>query len=701
MELFIVLLSTLAHLSIGLLTLSRNKQSYTHRFFCLFTAASSLWAIANYMSLHQSTPEATLSAIRWVMFFAIFYTLMLFLTIHTFPSRSILLKRYNLVFVVVLSFVVMLLTRTPLIFSSIVGTGDQANPVPGPAIPLFALTTGGFIISSIYLLVNRFTHAVGTRRSQLQYLLIGVIGSTLLIFITNFVLVVLLKNNSLLFLGPTFTLIFVGTTAYSIIAHRLFDIRVIIKRTVVYSVLLGFVLITYALVVLFFSQIFGGEATLSARSFAPNIIAAILIAFGFDPLKRWLQNVTDRYLFKGEYDPQDVAAELAKVLSNVINLDEALDSMMSVVTRDMRVAKVATLIVRTVDKDMVVKRVKAVGFSNAMNLEERPTGILLQYFTKNNQTVVVDELKQQIEDEEKPDSTLVQAVTQLEQFQTAVALPLVVNKALIGIIMVGEKLSGDGYSQQDLETLNLIGSQTALSIEKAKFYEEDKLKSEFISIASHELLSPTAAIEGYLSMLLDEKMKVAKDQQRQFVQRAYDSSRRLADLVKDLLSISRIESGRMKIVPAPTDLVALVDQATQELKVAATDKQLTLNFVKPTAKMPKVIADSDRVMQVCINLINNAIKYTPKGSVTVTMEQQKDTVRVLVKDSGIGIAKEDQTHLFEKFHRIDNPATAGIMGTGLGLYIVKNIITLLGGEVSIESELNKGSTFAFTLPVAK
>lgn len=699
MELTILIVAAVAHVAIGFYAFQHNPKSYTNRFFLTFTLIATVWGINQYLSLHQPTPEKSLDVIRWAMVLAALYSFSLFLTIHTFPSRTIRLSKLWLVLLSSLTLLVSILSRTPLIFSDIEGSGASAEPIPGPLIILFALTAGFFILGSIVLLILRFRKARGIYRAQLQYLLIGVMGSAFLLFFTNFVMVVLFKNTSLIILGPTYTLIFIGSTAYAMVTHRLFDVRVIIKRTVVYSVLLTFVSVTYAIIVLFFSQIIGGEASFGLSSFVPNIIAALLIAFGFDPLKRWLQSTTDKYLFKGEYDPQDVANNLARALSNAVNLDESLDSMMAVLTSEMRIGHVATLVVRRVDKDNVVKRIKATGFSNLVKLEALPTGHLIEYFAKHQELIVVDELKDQSERMvAKSDLHLV--LNQLEQFQTAIALPLLVKNNVIGVLLIGEKLSGDIFSRQDLDVLELVGNQTALSIEKAQFYEEDKLKSEFISIASHELLTPTAAIEGYLSMALDKKMTQTASQHTQYIQRAYDSSRRLADLVKDLLSISRIESGRIKLTSVPLDVVAILDQAVGELTATAKAKGLNLTFIKPTS-IPKVLADSDRVMQVCVNLINNSIKYTPKGGVTISVHLEKNMVVVEVKDTGIGIDKNDQVHLFEKFHRIDNPATAGIMGTGLGLYISKNIISLLGGEMTLQSATGQGSTFSFSLPVAK
>ncbi len=684
---------------IGLVVLRQRPHGRINQLFFTSVAFISLWIITLYLSDQNFATNVSLFWNRMVFVVAIGWTIPLYLFTLDFPNPD---GKYRFWRAYVWAGIVFFFgALTPLIVSGVQAYNSGVNINTGLLYPVYLIWVAGLFISFLVIVVLKYRHLVGIERARFQYLFIGLVIFASSVFLFNVVIPTLTGATSLARLGSLSEVFFTALTAYAIIAHRLFDIRVIIKRTVVYSVLLIFILSTYAIIVFFFSQVFGGQGQLGLKSFVPSMIAAILIAFGFEPLRRWLQNATDKYLFKGEYDTQDIIRSLAKVMTNVVNLDEALDSMMSVVTGEMRISRVATLVVRKIEKDMVVQRVKSTGYSNAIKLEDQPTGTLLEYFIHHPEMVVLDELKQKNASLRHPSPKILHIIAQLEHFQASVALPLLVNKQIIGILMIGEKLSGDSFSRDDLEALELIGSQTASSIEKAKFYEEDKLKSEFISIASHELLSPTAAIEGYLSMVLDEKMKITKDQQNQYVKRAYDSSRRLADLVKDLLSISRIESGKIKIAPVAMDVVAIVEQAIDELKVMAKEKNLVLTFTPPSGKIPKVIADPDRIMQVCINLINNAIKYTPKGTVTVNVENRQATVLVSVTDSGIGISKEDQEHLFEKFHRIDNPATAGIMGTGLGLYIVKNIITLLHGEMKVKSEAEKGSTFSFSLPVAK
>ncbi len=689
--------------TMAFLVLERSKKK-SSIFFALFVCAVIIWVFANIMA-NIAITQGEASYLFWTkmaLIGPILIPVPLLFFADLFPENTRLsVNRYiyftiGIVGAIILFFVPSHFNIESVVIENI--DSFQTTFTPGILYSVFGVYFLASVITASIVLIRKYFIVKSSQKPQIIFVLSGILITFVISVVANLVLP-LLGNTLLINFTPLSTIFMTGFAAYAIIAHHLFDIRVVIKRTVVYSVLLLFVLAVYALVVFSFAQIFGGEVAFGVQSFVPNIVAALLIAFGFDPLKRWLQSVTDKYLFKGEYDPQVVASNLARALSNAVNLDESLDSMMAVLTQEMRIGHVATLVVRQIDKDNVVKRVKATGYSNLVKLETLPTGHLFEYFTKHPKLIVVEELKDQSE-RRSTKNELHNAVGQLEQFQTAIALPLLVKKNVIGVLLIGEKLSGDIFSQQDLQILELIGNQTAISIEKAQFYEEDKLKSEFISIASHELLTPTAAIEGYLSMVLDDKMPQTKSQQMQYIKRAYDSSRRLADLVKDLLSISRIESGRIKIASVPLDILTILDQAVGELQSTAKAKGLTISFSKPKS-IPKVIADPDRVMQVCINLINNSIKYTPKGSITISVTLNKNMVVVEVKDTGIGIDKKDIQHLFEKFRRIENPATAGITGTGLGLYISKNIISLLGGEMTVQTAVGQGSAFTFSLPVVK
>ncbi len=231
--------------------------------------------------------------------------------------------------------------------------------------------------------------------------------------------------------------------------------------------------------------------------------------------------------------------------------------------------------------------------------------------------------------------------------------------------------------------------------------EMEKMKFEFVSIASHEISTPIASIEGNLSMILDEKIGKVDEVAEKLLHGAYEGSRRLSRLVKDLLNVSKIEEGRMTMDLEPADIEKLIKSVIEELTPQAKKSGLELKYEEPQRALPQVLMDSDRIREVISNLIVNAIKFTPSGSITIKVSRGQDLITITVADTGIGISQEYLPYLFQKFHQIDSTATRKAQGTGLGLYICKSIIELHGGKIWVESEKGKGSRFSFTVQIAK
>lgn len=230
-----------------------------------------------------------------------------------------------------------------------------------------------------------------------------------------------------------------------------------------------------------------------------------------------------------------------------------------------------------------------------------------------------------------------------------------------------------------------------------KLKEVDEMKDDFISMASHELRTPLTAIRGYTELLLrnpkiKEDEKISKD-----ARTIAASSERLSDLVEDLLNVSRIEQNRMKFDLKPVKLDLLISTALNEIRVEAQQKELKVEFT-PATPQPNVMADEDRIKQVFINIIGNAVKYTKEGSVTITQKIEGQTIRTFVNDTGIGMSPEERERLFEKFYRIKNDDTKNVSGTGLGLWITKQIVEKMKGKIFVDSIEGKGSQFTITFP---
>ena len=227
--------------------------------------------------------------------------------------------------------------------------------------------------------------------------------------------------------------------------------------------------------------------------------------------------------------------------------------------------------------------------------------------------------------------------------------------------------------------------------------EVDETKDDFISIAAHELRSPLTAIRGYAEILKDSGDLLPA--QTTALSRIERSAQQLAYLIEDILDVARLQSGTMKFTKKTIELSSLVDEVIETLKATADAKKLSL-LSKITADSV-IIADPTRLRQVLVNIVGNAIKYTKEGSISVDIQESKHTVTISVRDTGIGISAEDQTKLFSKFFRVTSADTAGIRGTGLGLWATKSLVEQMGGTLQLESMQGVGSRFYVQFPVAK
>jgi PAS domain S-box-containing protein len=237
---------------------------------------------------------------------------------------------------------------------------------------------------------------------------------------------------------------------------------------------------------------------------------------------------------------------------------------------------------------------------------------------------------------------------------------------------------------------------------------EEREQAEFISTASHEMRTPVASIEGYLGLALNPNTAQVDEKARDYINKAHESAQHLGHLFQDLLDITKIDDGRFRSNPRVIDVVEFTRGVTEDLSMKAKDKGLTVTYKPDGSKSTigtTVIApilytyvDRDHLREVLSNIIDNAIKYTPQGDVSIDVTGDDERIKVAIKDSGIGIADEDLPHLFQKFYRIDNSDTREIGGTGLGLYLCRRIVETMEGRIWVESEFQKGSTFYVEIP---
>lgn len=240
----------------------------------------------------------------------------------------------------------------------------------------------------------------------------------------------------------------------------------------------------------------------------------------------------------------------------------------------------------------------------------------------------------------------------------------------------------------------------------SKELSDNREQAEFISTASHEMRTPVASIEGYLGLALNPATATIDARAKSFLEKAHENTQHLGQLFQDLLDITKAKDGRLKNEPVVLDATDFSRNIWEGLKPKAEDKGLEYIFMpdhniageKTIMPVFFIHADRDHLHEVLNNLFENAIKYTPSGTVAVNVTGDSDSVRISVKDSGIGIPAEDLPHLFQKFYRVDNSETREINGTGLGLFLSRKLTESIGGKLTVESEYKKGSVFTVRLP---
>ncbi len=239
----------------------------------------------------------------------------------------------------------------------------------------------------------------------------------------------------------------------------------------------------------------------------------------------------------------------------------------------------------------------------------------------------------------------------------------------------------------------------AIQVENLQLQEATRLKSQFLAVMSHEMRTPMNAILGFSQLLLRHPYnQFFPPQAKNMVERIFTSARRLLALIEDILDFSKLEAGRLELIPEGFNLAELVTTTTQDLQCLAEQKNLTLD-VDIKLQNPSVINDSDRVRQILVNLLSNAIKFTDIGKVSVEVIEVKDRVALIVKDTGIGMDEADLKHIFQEFRQVNQCTTTRRHGgTGLGLAIVDQLVRLMKGKITVESKLGEGSTFRVELP---
>ena len=689
-------------LALGFVAILKNSKREQNLVFFATTAALAGWIAGLFIADVAGDIETGLLAIRWALFFtpvAVFFFLY-FSFVFPVESRG---KKKKLLVLALPTVAISLLAHSEFMVKSIEYGQFAANIAEtGPAyiVLLFFIFTY-FVYAATILLQKRNTSLKNT--SQINVVLLGLISSASLGLLFGFSPQFFDFMQPLTILTGPSVVLFIASIAYAMLKHRMFDIRLALTRSIAYVMSIALVAVVYTVLVLVLVDRFILDVEVDLSQQVVYIAATVVLAFAFAPLKNFFNHLTERIFYRDRYYTEDVLNRLGKVFVSKSNSFELLDDSLEIITSTLKV-KTGYLVV------MDGSDIYRIASTSGATKSAIDSGVL-SHFTQS--LTMYDETKQEDPEYQK-----------LRELDIYVALRLELQEGLIGYLLLSEKQSGTIFTKQDVNLLEILSQELAVAIQNAKNFEEiqafseklekeveeattelkeknrrleelDQAKDDFISMASHQLRTPLTTIKGYLSMLLDGDAGKIPKKQREFIDLSFVSSQRMAHLISDLLNVSRISTGRLTIDQEEFDLIKVAKEELEQLEQQADARGVNLTFHEPDEESIVVNLDEGKMRQVIMNFTDNAVYYAPEGNVDVYIEKLDGAVEFKVKDDGIGVSEEDQKQLFTKFYRAENARHVRPDGTGLGLYMAKQVIEAQDGDIIFESEEGEGSTFGF------
>lgn len=718
MELIVAIVTAFTSFVLGLFILLKNRRSGTHIYFAFLLFCISLYPIFNYLALTTNSQIGLDFFSKMILFSAIPAGPFFFCFVKVFPTQKLIfnLKIQALLLLwVLLNFI---LAYMGLIFSKVSIDDGSLKIEAGPAVLSFMMLQVGAVLGGVVSLIRKYRLSKGYLRQQLQLIAVGISISLILMLLATVILPLIFDVTWFVIWSPLFLLLGAVAIASAIGRYQLLDIRPVLARTVSYFlILIIFAAFQSIFLFLFSNLVFG--SLIDLRLAGIFVLFSIVVGFTLQPLKRFLTKTTDNIFYQDYYDFEELLHKLTLIMASTLLLEDLCRRLLQRMLSNMKISRGMIILI----EENEVYQVISEGYDQTPVIDEKEIGDLLH----PNELMIYESLN----------DTKLQDIFKKYQFE--LVIEMIKEGQTIGLITLGGKLSGDPFSNRDAKLVNIIASEAAVAIENAKAYEEirrfnvtledeidratgklvsankklqelDKLKDEFVSIASHELRTPMVSIKNYIWMTLAGKGGKLQRKQKFYLDRAYASANRMSQLINDLLNISRIESGRIVLNIDQVNIGEVVEQIVGEFQPRSEEHGVQVTIECPTTKthkmsdLPDVMVDRDKISEVLTNLIGNALKFTPSnGKVRICLTATKQFVTISVIDTGVGLNKDQMTKLFKKFGMLkESYASNGdaAQGTGLGLYISKSIVELHGGKIWVESDGHgKGSTFSFTVPV--
>lgn len=679
---------------------------------CILLAA---WVVSNYYTNHDLFGIAAVNAANKMAFVSGIGVLLSGLAFsYIYPIRR-KTTSFEVISLSVFSSIVVVLSGTSLI------AGEASYNQDG----MLSFSIG----SQIWLYIVAFTvyialmvrNLLGVSRTQNEikirqgrYIMIAFGVTAFLGLLLNVIIPIVIGSWESTRFGPLVSIVLVGAIAYTIVKHGLFDIRLAAVRGVAYV----FSLVTLA--GLYYVSAYGvselfiqDQVTVSQIQNPLSITLALVLAFIFQPIKRFFDRLTNQIFYRDNYSTDEFLSRLGEELSTATDLRNLLQRASNEVGTTMQ-AEYGFFYVRYGEGHHI-----NAGSVHHPQLEPGDIAFLDSHVETHGASVIVVDFLNETE----PLYPL------LKRYRAAIVLPLMHGGRAMSYLVLGHRRSRT-YTKRDVRVLGTIANELVIAIQNALSVQEvkdinatlqervneatkelratnrqlqklDAAKDEFVSMASHQLRTPLTSVKGYISMVLEGDVGRVSGPQREMLEEAFTSSERMVHLISDFLNVSRLKTGKFMIDYRPTDLVRLIKQEVDSLQSTAKVHNLKIQFRIPSY-FPILYMDEGKIRQVIMNFLDNAIYYSREGStIYIDLSVGGGEVMLKVRDTGIGVPEVEQSHLFTKFYRASNARKQRPDGTGVGLFLAKKVVTAHSGSIIFESVENEGSTFGFRLPVRK
>ncbi len=681
-------IATIATLLGGIFVLTQEKRNNKSIIFAIFSFTVCTWSLLHVQLSYIKNQSTALLLAKLLNIPVVFIPVIFLHLVYIFTENKDYKKTIAIFYTISSIFA---LTMPFNIFTSQIQYIPNIGyyPTPTPIYNAFVIFYIVTVIIFLYATYKASTVSSGLERIKLGYIfysaLIGFPISLTYFLITYHPISIV---NSYAGFGIP---IYIFTITFAIFKYRFLDIDVIIKKTVIYGALYSICLGVFAAIVILLSQWFIA-GNIDKRIIGLSIIAVMIIVPTVKVLDGILARITDKFLFHKKYDYDKVTKEATENMVQIYDLNKLIDFMMDLINKYVRVKHAAFCIFDNISGVYILE--------NSLLL--KPNNPVIQYLLKSAKPVICEEAK--LLAKQNNDTALLSAIEEIDVFNINMCVPSILQGKLLGFLMLGEKLSGEPYSQEDLDLFNTLSTQISLSIENAKAYEElsttkDKLfeTEKLASIGrlaggiAHEIKNPLAAIKTFTEYL-DKKFD-NEDFRDKFQKIVGSEVNRINYIVEQLVSYAQPK----RIASDSLNLHEVIDEALSLLNEEI--KKNDIGIIKQYAfSTLKLTSDHRQLRQVFINLFTNSIQAmkninTRPRKLTITTEYDNSRINVEISDTGEGIAPENMSKIFEPFFTTKDSAS------GLGLAIVKGIVESYDGGISFTSKNGVGTTAKIFYPL--